>query len=69
MRCPNCGSDDVEIIEKTNTKSTGYSPSMAVCAGLILGPAGLLCGFCGDNQQVYHTSYYVCNECDHRWKV
>ena len=43
MRCPRCGSDDVDIIDQKVTTKGGYDTSMGICGAVLLGPTGLLC--------------------------
>lgn len=69
MRCPNCGSDDIDIIDQVQTTGSSYSASMGLCGAVLLGPTGLLCGLCGDNKKTYSTAYWVCGDCGRRWKA
>ena len=45
VKCPRCGSTQVEFVNKTHTQ--GVSGSNACCGWLLIGPIGLLCGLCG----------------------
>ena len=45
VRCPSCGSTQVEFVTKTNTQ--GFSGGNACCGWILAGPIGLLCGLCG----------------------
>ena len=57
MRCPNCGSDDIEIINKVTTTGSSYSASMGLCGAVLFGPTGLLCGLCGDDKKTYSNAF------------
>lgn len=67
MRCPRCGSDDVDIIDQKVTTKGGYDTSMGICGAVLLGPTGLLCGLCGDNKKTSRYTCWVCDDCGHRW--
>lgn len=59
MRCPKCGSENVQYVTTTDTK--GPSVSQGCCGWIIFGPVGLLCSFCGSGSTT--KKYWVCNNC------
>lgn len=70
--CPNCGSDNLQTVVKTNVETHGknYSASKGCCGALMLGPFGLLCGSCGQGQYTTttNTTVLACNNCGHEFK-
>ena len=70
--CPNCGSNNLQTIVKTDTQTQGknYSASQGCCGAFLFGPFGLLCGACGQGQKITttNTSLFACNECGHEFK-
>lgn len=67
ISCPYCHADaqDCHPISKTNVEtSSGYSLWNGCCGMLLLGPAGLLCGLCGQNKtSVKSATWWVCKQC------
>jgi len=63
MRCPNCNSDHVQFATKTSGSSFGSGE--ACCGFLLMGPLGLLCGFCGSD--VSTDEFWICQECGHKF--
>lgn len=65
--CPNCnsGADFCHPITKTDIKSSGgYSFWSGCCGMILLGPAGLLCGACGQTRTKARSStWWVCKNC------
>lgn len=72
MRCPECGSEDLQIVRDTDVKTTGknYSGGQGCLGFLMFGPLGLLCGNCGQGQktQVLQKTYWVCSKCGHKFR-
>lgn len=63
VRCPNCNSGNCQMMVETKSDSTPFSFGQACCGHILLGPIGLLCGFCGMGTEVKTTTYYKCNSC------
>lgn len=64
--CPYChaSSESCAPIGKTEVKKSGTGGFLSRCLGvLLLGPAGLLCGFCGDSIKVKNETWWVCKNC------
>lgn len=59
MKCPKCGSEDVQFA--TRTSGSSFSASDSCCGFLLLGPLGLLCGLCGSD--VSTDEFWVCRNC------
>lgn len=72
MRCPECGSEELQIVRDTNVKTTGknYSGGQGCLGFLMFGPLGLLCGNCGQGQktQVQQKTHWVCSKCGHKFR-
>ncbi len=60
MRCPNCGSEQVTVINNTDTK--GYGFCKGIFGVICLGPIGLICGLCGMGKSTTKT-YIYCSNC------
>lgn len=63
VRCPKCNSRNCQIMVETDVNSTPFSFGGACCGNILLGPVGLLCGFCGMKTDVKTKTYYKCNSC------
>lgn len=63
VRCPYCGSTDIQVIVKTQVKGGGYSASNGCCGYLLLGPLGLLCGACGSDVKSTCETWWSCKKC------
>ena len=59
MRCPKCGSSNIQFI--VNNQSTGPSFLWGCCGSILLGPFGILCSLCGVSNS--HEEYWICNDC------
>lgn len=72
LRCPECGSKNYQLVNNTQTQTTGSNFSVCrSCLGyFLLGPLGLLCGACGSGQKTTTTvtTEYICNNCGTRFK-
>jgi RNA polymerase subunit RPABC4/transcription elongation factor Spt4 len=55
--CPKCGSTQITANQK------GFGGGKGCCGAVLLGPIGLLCGFCGSNKILV-----TCLNCGHQWK-
>ncbi len=69
MVCPNCGSENCNIINEVITTGKDFSASKGCCGWLLLGPFGLLCGLCGEGKKTHNEQFWVCNGCGNKWKV
>lgn len=65
--CPFCGADNCQPMYKTTaeTKTKNYSWGSGCCGMLLLGPFGLLCGFCGAGSKEKTSSelWWTCMKC------
>lgn len=59
MKCPKCGSENIQFA--TRTSGSLFSASDSCCGFLLLGPLGLLCGLCGAD--VSTDEFWVCRDC------
>lgn len=67
MKCPNCGSENCQYITTTETHGGGISWGDACCGTVLLGPVGILCGFCGSEVHTHTKEYWICNSCGRRF--
>lgn len=67
MKCPNCGSENCQYITTTETHGGGISWGDACCGTMLLGPVGILCGFCGSEVHTRTKEYWICNSCGRRF--
>lgn len=65
MKCPNCGSENVNLI--SNTTNRGFRGSDACCGYMLMGPLGILCGSFGSGQKKTNE-FWVCNSCGSRFQ-
>ena len=65
MKCPKCGSENVQYATKTS--GGGYSAGDSCLGYLLLGPLGLLCGACGSGTTT--EEFWVCRDCGNRFSV
>lgn len=63
MKCPNCGSEDIQYSSKSS--GGGYSAGNGCCGYMFLGPLGLLCGACGS--KVETEEFWICKQCGHKF--
>ena len=70
--CPNCGSDQLQVISETSVKTSGggYSGGKGCLGFLLFGPLGLLCGSCGQSQHTTTTNqtFFVCSKCGNKFR-
>lgn len=65
MGCPNCGSNNIQVINEVETKGFGAGKG---CLGyLLLGPLGLLCGLCGMGK-TKNNIVRVCTDCGAKFR-
>ena len=67
MKCPNCGSENCQYITTTETHGGGIRWGDACCGTMLLGPVGILCGFCGSEVHTHTKEYWICNSCGRRF--
>lgn len=59
MKCPKCGSENIQFA--TRTSGSSFSAADSCCGFLLLGPLGILCGLCGSD--VSTEEFWVCRDC------
>lgn len=64
MKCPNCGSENVNLIH--NTSKHGFKGSDACCGYILFGPLGILCGTFGSGKWS-KKEFWLCNNCGSRF--
>lgn len=70
MVCPKCGNDSCQIITENKMSSgKGFSLIKSCCGAIMLGPIGILCGACNKGVELSSSSYWVCNQCGHKFKA
>lgn len=65
MKCPNCGSENVNLISNTTTR--GFKGSDACCGYILMGPLGILCGSLGSGKKSTNE-FWVCNNCGSKFQ-
>ncbi len=65
MKCPKCGSENVQYATKTS--GGGISAGDSCLGYLLLGPLGLLCGACGSGTTT--EEFWVCRDCGNRFSI
>lgn len=70
--CPSCGSQDLSPISESEVTVSGggYGFGSGCCGWILLGPIGLLCGFCGRGVKSKSTTrkYWFCKSCGHKFR-
>lgn len=70
--CPNCKSQNLFPISESevNVSGGGYGFGSGCCGWLLLGPIGLLCGFCGRRvrSQSQNRQFWLCKSCGHKFR-
>jgi len=67
--CPECGSEDLQIVTETSTSGRDFSAGNACCGYFLLGgPLGLLCGACGTGKQTKSDTFFICKGCGKKFK-
>ncbi len=69
MVCPNCGSENVQIINEVSTTGKDFSAGKGCLGAICFGPIGILCGACGKGKQTQNAQFWVCNNCGNKWKL
>ena len=67
IRCPRCGSNDLENLSRIVNKHSGISIPKGIVGGLLFGKIGAIGGaLLGSDKPVYEK-YYQCRYCSHKW--
>ena len=74
--CPNCRSNKLQVVPKTNFESKfeakGYGIFKGCCGYLIFGPIGILCGLCGskakNSVKISSTNVWICLDCGEKFR-
>ncbi|MDO4343812.1 MAG: zinc ribbon domain-containing protein [Eubacteriales bacterium] len=69
MKCPRCGGHNCQFVSSTKVHSSLFGWSEACCGYICLGPAGILCGFCGSDVTTKTKEYWICNDCGAKFKA
>jgi len=64
VKCPKCGSPNLQVTTQTDT-SGGTDVKKAACGFALLGPLGLLCGH--KKKEETHTDFWVCSSCGNKF--
>lgn len=67
--CPKCGCPNCQLISETDYQGGGYGFCKGICGYIIFGALGLLCGLCGRKNKYQTRSYWVCPNCNYKFKV
>lgn len=67
--CPRCGSSNCQAVTQTDVSGGGYSASNGCCGYILFGPLGLLCGACGSKTKSQNTTYWICPNCNNKFKA
>lgn len=67
MKCPNCGGEHCQFMSSSKTKYKAFGALDACCGFILLGPAGLLCGFCGADSSTTVNEYWICHDCGRKF--
>ena len=71
VQCPRCNSGNLQAIVESNTTTSGggYSGGKGCLGFLLFGPLGLLCGTCGNKQNVATTNktLWICHNCGNKF--
>ena len=69
MFCPNCGSNNLQVIQEQFTTGSEFSATQGCCGAILFGPIGILCGACGKGKQLTTNSYWLCINCGKKFKI
>jgi len=64
VKCPKCGSPNLQVTTQTDTTG-GMDVKKAACGVAFLGPLGLLCG--NKKKEEKHTDFWVCGSCGNKF--
>ncbi|HWP79613.1 MAG TPA: hypothetical protein VN446_03135 [Candidatus Acidoferrum sp.] len=67
--CPRCSGNRCQPIVETRTTGKDYSAGKGCCGWLVFGPAGLLCGLCGEGKVTESKTYWMCPDCGHKFRA
>jgi len=74
LTCLQCGSSALQLVTETEVTGGGgggYSAGKGCLGGLLMGPAGLLCGACGSKGkpvQSTNKNYWLCSQCGNKFR-
>ena len=69
MRCPRCGSNNIQVITNMRTREKGFGVGKGCIGFLLFGWVGWLCGLCGMGERTTWTRVeYVCINCGNRFR-
>lgn len=68
-RCPRCGGYNCHPITDSTTTGKDFSAGNGCCGYLLFGPIGLLCGLCGADKKTVTKSYWVCPNCNNKFRL
>lgn len=67
--CPKCGAYNCQTVTDTYTKGKDYGAGKGCCGYIIFGPIGLLCGLCGSGKTTTTKHFWVCPNCNHKFRA
>ena len=68
-RCPKCGGRNCQLISETDYRSGKYGFGKGCCGYILFGLPGLICGLCGMESKSKTRSYWVCPDCDYKFRA
>lgn len=68
-RCPKCGGRNCQLISETDYRSGIYGFGKGCCGYILFGLPGLICGLCGMESKSKTRSYWVCPDCDYKFRA
>jgi DNA-directed RNA polymerase subunit RPC12/RpoP len=69
IKCPNCGSKNVQAVSEVTGDSKGFGCCKGGLGAILFGPIGFLCGLCGMGKGKTTTNLlWVCGNCGHKFK-
>lgn len=69
MKCPRCGGNNCQFVSSAKVHGSLFGWLDACCGFICLGPAGILCGFCGSDVKTKTKEYWICNDCGAKFKA
>jgi DNA-directed RNA polymerase subunit RPC12/RpoP len=66
--CPECGSDNFEVVQDMKMSGKDFGAGKACCGYILLGPLGLLCGACGKGKELDTKTAFVCKNCGNKFR-
>lgn len=68
-RCPKCGEYNCQSFSDTISSGKTYGAGKGCCGYLLFGPWGLLCGLCGNGIETRTKHYWVCPNCNKKFRA